>query len=302
MAHTLLTPDIIAKQALATLYETLVMRQLVHTDVSKEFTSAAVGDTINIRKPATFEAKTFNRANGIETQEANEGSIPVKLDTIKDVSFAVTAEDLVMEIDNFDKQLLTPAMEALALAVDTDLLSIRDEITQSVGLDVKFPFEKPEVLIQAGALLDTNLVPETGRSAVVGPYTKANWLNSPLIKQNDQAGDTEGLRKANIGNDLFGFDVYRTNNIKLGQNPEAGQPTTEVGLAFHESALAWASAPLPETPGSVSHTETYKGISLRVTMQYDINKKQTVVSADMLYGYKLLDPTRAVLVKGADAE
>lgn len=301
MANSFLTPDIIAKQALATLTETLVMKPLIHTDLSKEFTSSKVGDTINIRKPATFVSKPFDRSVGIELQDATEGSIPVKLDRLEDVSFAVTAEDLTLEIEDFDTQLLTPAMEAIALGIDTNILGLRGDITQSVGLNDEFPFEKPESLIEAGALLDTNLVPETGRSAVVGPYTKANWLNSPLIKQADQSGNTEGLRRASIGRDLFNFDVYRTNNIKQIASPTSGQPTTEVGLAFHESAFAFASAPLPATPGSVSHVETHKGISLRVTMQYDINKKQTIVSCDVLYGIKTLDPQRAVLIKGADA-
>lgn len=302
MANSLLTPDIIAKQALATLHETLVMKPLVHTDYSKEFTSAKVGDTINIRKPATFVSKTFNRANGIEIQDATEGSIPMKLDRLEDVSFSVTAEDLTLEVQDFDEQLLTPAMQAIALGIDTSILNLRSKITQEVGTDATFPFEKPEALIAAGALLDTNLVPETGRSAVVGPYTKANWLNSPLIKQVDQSGNTEGLRRASIGSDLFGFSAYRTNNIKPpAESPASGEPTTEVGLAFHDSAFAFASAPLPATPGSVSHVETYKGVSLRVTMQYDINKKQTIVSCDVLYGVELLDPKRAVLIKGADA-
>ena len=36
MANTFLTADIIAKQALATLSETLVMKPLIHTDLTKE--------------------------------------------------------------------------------------------------------------------------------------------------------------------------------------------------------------------------------------------------------------------------
>jgi len=37
-------------------------------------------------------------------------------------------------------------------------------------------------------------------------------------------------------------------------------------------------------------------------MDYDIDKKQDVVSIDCLYGTKTLDPNRAVLIKGADVE
>lgn len=301
MANTFLTPDIIAKQALATLYETTVMKPLIHTDLTAEFSSAKVGDTINVRKPATFTAQDFNRATGIQLQEANEGSIPVKLDQFKDVSFSVTDEDLALEIEDFDTQLLTPAMEALAVAVDSTILSLRNDILQEVGLSTGFEYTVPESLIDAGRVLDTNLLPPSGRYAVIGPAAKAHWLNTPLLKQAEQSGTTEALRRASLGRDLFGFSTYMTNNIKAaGASPAVGEPTTEVGLAFHDSAFAFASAPLPVNPGAVAHVETFKGISLRVSMQHDIRYKQTVVSVDLLFGVKTLDPNRAVLIKGAD--
>lgn len=301
MANTFLTADIIAKQALATLTETLVMKPLIHTDLTKEFGRQKVGDTINVKKPATFEARDFDRARGIELQDYQEDSVPVTLDKFKDVSFAVTSEELALDVENFDEQLLTPAMQALALGVDTAILSLRNDLTQEVGANKAFPFEKPEVLIDAGRVLDQNNVPVDGRRAVVGPATKANWINTDLLKRADQSGSTEALRKANMGKDLFGFDTYYTNNIKPPAKTGAGVPTTEVGMAFHESAFAFASAPQEVPPGAVGAVHTHQGLSLRAIMQYDIMKKQTIVSLDILFGVKTLDPKRAVLLKGADA-
>lgn len=302
MANTLLTPDTIAKQALATLSETLVMKPLIYTDLTGEFGAAKVGDTINVRKPAVFEARDFNRANGIDIQDANEGSIPVTLDQFKDVSFTVTSEELALDIESFDTQLLTPAMGAIATGVDAAILGLRQDIEQSVGLADGFEYGKPEALIDAGRILDQNLVPVDQRKAVVGPAAKADWLNTPILKQADQSGNTEALRRASLGNDLFGFETYMTNNIKpAAASPSTGEPTTEVGMAFHNSAFAFASAPLDVPPGAVGYTATHQGISLRVVMQYDISKKATTVSVDTLFGVKTLDPKRAVLIKGADA-
>lgn len=302
MANTFLTADIIAKQALATLTETLVMKPLIHTDLTKEFGRQKVGDTINVKKPATFEARDFDRARGIELQDYQEDSVPVTLDKFKDVSFAVTSEELALDIENFDEQLLTPAMQALALGVDTAILSLRDDLTQEVGTNEAFPLTKPEVLIDAGRVLDQNFVPVDGRRAVVGPATKANWINTDLLKRADQSGSTEALRKANMGKDLFGFDAYYTNNIKTPTESGAGLPTTEVGMAFHDSAFAFASAPQEVPPGAVGAVHTHQGLSLRAIMQYDIMKKQTIVSLDILFGVKTLDPKRAVLLKGADGK
>ena len=301
MANTFLTADIIAKQALATLTETLVMKPLIHTDLTKEFGRQKVGDTINVKKPATFEARDFDRARGIELQDYQEDSVAVKLDKFKDVSFAVTSEELALQIDDFDDQLLTPAMQALALGVDSAILALRDDIEQEVGTDDAFPFNKPEVLIDAGRVLDQNNVPVEGRRAVIGPSTKANWINTELLKRADQSGTTEALRKANLGKDLFGFDTYYTNNIKSPAPGGApGTPTGEIGMAFHDSAFAFASAPQEVPPGAVGSVATHQGLSLRTIMQYDIMKKQTIVSLDILFGVKTLDPKRAVLLKGAD--
>lgn len=301
MANKLLTPDVIAKQALATLHETLVMAKLVHVDYTQEFSGQKVGDTINIRKPATFVAKDFNRANGIEIQDGREDSIPMKLDKFKDVSFSATTEELALDIEDFDEQLLTPAMNAIALAVDTELLGLRKDFTQVAGLGTEFPFNKPEVLLEAGALLDVNKVPVEDRFAVVGPMTKATWLNTPLLKQANTSGTTEALRRASLGNDLFGFNTFYTNNIAFPSAPATGQPTTETDWAFHKSAIAFASAPQSIPAGANGYVATHQGVSVRVIMDYDMNKKEQVISVDTLFGVKTLDPNRGVLMYGGVA-
>lgn len=310
MANTLLTTSAIAKQALASLYESTFLGPLVHTDYGSELATKKQGDTINIRKPATFTAQVFNRANGIQLQDATEGSVPVVLDKIADVSFAVTDEDMTLKIEDFDTQLLGPALEAIAQHVDTAVLSLRSGVTQVAGTHANAAADNqewfdPEVLIEAGRLLDLKSVPLQDRYAVVGPTTKAKWLNTELLKHADKSGSTEALRAGSIGKDLFGFEAYKTGLV--GQppaSPTTGQPTTEIGLAFHRSALALASAPL-EVPtaanaGQVS-VETYKGLSVRVAYGWDQKYKQSVVSVDFLYGVKLLDANRAVLLKGPNA-
>jgi len=79
MANTLLTPSIIANEAMMLLSNNAVMANLVHRDYAEEFVSG-VGTSIKIRKPANFEAKEFNRINGIEIQDATEGEVQLTLD------------------------------------------------------------------------------------------------------------------------------------------------------------------------------------------------------------------------------
>lgn len=309
MPNTLLTPEIIANQALATLYETCVMAGLVHRDYEPEF-QAKVGSTITIRKPATFEAKEFVRANGIQVQDAAEDGIDVTLNHFADVSFAVTAEDLTLTIQQFDTQLLSPAMEAIAQKIDRDVLTLRDDITAEVGVAAADPdadpdanmydWSDPRAVIDAGRLLDNANVPPTERRAVVGATTAARWIGDPLFHEADKRGSTEGLMEASLGRRVFGFDPYMTQNIKRPAQT-TGASTTEVGVAFHRTAFALAVRPLALPRGAANAAiANYDGFGLRVVYDYDVTKKQDVVSIDCLYGVKTLDPNRAVLIKGAD--
>ncbi|TFC59419.1 MULTISPECIES: P22 phage major capsid protein family protein [unclassified Cryobacterium] len=304
MANTILTPSVIAKSALATLYETTVAAQLVHRDYSSEFV-AAIGDTVTIRKPAVFAANEFADGGDIVVQDATEGGIPVVLNHHADVSFAVTSKDLALKIEDFNEQLLNPALEAIAQKIDRDILSFRNDITQVVGFGAGLSaWDTPESLIDAGVMLDLALVPLEERRFIVGPRTKGAWLKNDIIKRADASGSTAGLRQGSIGANLWGFDGYASQNIGQPKATGAqviGDPTTEVNVAFHRTAVALVTRQLELPLGAAnSAILNYKGFGIRVVFGYDQSKKKDIVSLDTLYGVKTLDAKRAVLIKGAN--
>lgn len=300
MANSFLTPDIIARQAYANLYEQTVMAQLVHRDYSSDF-RGAVGSTVSIRKPAIFESDEYDRGSGLNVQDATESQETVTLDTILDVSFAVTAEDLTLEIAEFNRQLLQPATEAIRQGIDRKILTLRDDVTQEQGgSGDEFAWDNPRVLIEAGRVLDENNVPDTDRHAVQGARGKAAFVSDALLHEADKRGDTDGLRRAFVG-DLFDFDTYMTQNVKVPDPQGSGISTTEVGVAFHRSAFALVSRALALPRGN-RNAEVFgdEGFGIRVVQDYDIDQKQDVISLDILIGVKTLDADRAVLVKGDD--
>lgn len=300
MANTLLSPAVIARAALATLYEVTIGAQLVHRDYDTEFVSK-VGDTVSVRKPATFEAQEFDPATGIVIQNAVETSVPVVLNHFADTSFAVTSRDMTLKIENFSEQLLDPAMESIAQKIDRDLFKeFRAGITQTVGAKVGREYDRPEALIDAATILNKNAVPTTERRAVIGPEMNGDWLDTDLLKQVNTSGSTEALREAYLGRRLFGFDPYWSQHIEQpAANPAVGAPTTEVGVAFHRTAVTLVTRQLELPQGAANAAiASYKGFGVRVVIGYDQAKKQDVVSIDTLYGIKVLDAKRAVLIKG----
>lgn len=76
-------------------------------------------------------------------------------------------------------------------------------------------------------------------------------------------------------------------------------PAGGYNLAFHRDALALVTRPLASVPGehgASSFVASFEGLSMRVTMQYDITSGGTIVNFDLLCGVAVLDDRLATVV------
>ena len=73
MANTILTPDVVAREALLILKNNTVTASLVYRDYEQEWKGAKKGDTVKIRRPAAFQAQEF--ITTINVQDIDEGSV-----------------------------------------------------------------------------------------------------------------------------------------------------------------------------------------------------------------------------------
>lgn len=282
MANTILTPEVIAREALMVLRNNAVMAKLVHRDYADEFV-AGVGDTITIRKPATFEAKEFGGT--IEVQDATESGVAVKMDKHLDVSFAVTSKQLTMDIKDFSEQLLIPAMQAFADKVDSYLLGLQSDITNRVTATGAAQND----VIDARAFLTKSGAPLADRRYVYNTDTETKLLKTEMFVSAEKVGD-EGtaLREASLGR-KFGMDFY------VDQNADAVSGLE--GVAFHKNAFALVTRPLALPQGAAkAATVNYDGFGLRVVYGYDMAKKTDTISIDMLCGVKTLNKDLAAVV------
>ena len=191
MNNTFLTPEIVAKEALMVLTGNLVMADLVHRDYSEEF--VGVGDTVTIRKPAKFVARNFT--GQAEAQDITEGSVSVKLDRFRDVTVAVTSKQMSLDIADFSAQVVEPAMQAIAQAIDEDLLAVA---LSKAGFKREGTQEATD-LADIAALakqLDIKKAPVAGRSLVLHPEHKYRYALTENLSNVSFAGDNETLRDA----------------------------------------------------------------------------------------------------------
>lgn len=296
MANDFITPSLVAKTTLATLYNTIVLAGLVWRDFDADFTGKQ-GDTTTVRKPATFTAEEFVRSSGITIQNADEDSTTVVLDKIADVSFAVTSEELTLEIDDFDERLLVPAAEAIAQKIDGDLAEALVDAAEdgAGGGTVTGTQSTPHTAFVDGRTrLTRNKLPLTQRYSVLSPEATGAVLKDDTFKRADASGSTTALREATIGR-AFGIDTYESQVFGYGPN-DKGQAD---GVVFHRQAVALASRLMEKPKGlgdALVSTADYKGLALRTTYSYDQSKKQDVVSIDFLYGIKALRKDAAVQI------
>lgn len=221
MANNFLTPEIVAKEALMVLQSNLVMAELVHRDYSDEFVS--VGDTISIRKPAKFVAKNFTGST--TAQDIAEGSVPVKLDRFRDVTVAVDSKQMTLDIADFSQQVVAPAMQAIAQAVDEDLLAVALENAGYVRAGTENAADLSDIA-ELAKRLDLNKAPQLGRRLVLHPTHKYRYALTDNLSNVAYAGDNQTLRSALLGR-IYTLDTYMDQNAP---DSSAAAPGTATGF------------------------------------------------------------------------
>ncbi len=208
MATTLITPLVVAKEALIALENSMVMGNLVHRAYSSEF-QPGVGATVVIRKPTTFTATAFTSTVGYST--ITESSVAVIMDKHWDVSFQVTSQELSLDIANFSEQLIQPAMRAIAQAVDSDLCT-----RSATAIAAHYPVTATPAVSDISnleAVMDTMKVPQQDRRLVFAPITKAAYMSLDSFLNADKRGDGgSALRSAELGQ-VLGFRCYMDQNM-----------------------------------------------------------------------------------------
>lgn len=210
MSNTLITPSIVAREALMVLENNMVLGNLVHRDYSNEFVSG-VGETVTIRKPATFVANEFD--SSISVQDATESSVSVQLNRHLDVSFEVTAKDLTLNVNDFSQQFVAPAVRAIAQKIDLEIAKLYKEVTYTSGSAGTTPSTVAGIA-DVRKVMNTNQVPTQGRNLVINPDADASLIALDTFSNADKVGDDgTALREGSLGRKL-GFNIFMDQNIQ----------------------------------------------------------------------------------------
>jgi len=211
MGNTFLTPTEIAAEALLSLENAMGMAETVYQDYKAEFQKK--GDTVTIRKPASFTAIEFDGDLTGEYQDITESSTTVVLDTILDVSFLVGSKELTLDIVSFRKQILDPAMQAISQALDYKLTGLYADVANHVAYDATSEATKLANLANSMAFLNAEKAPLSPRYGMIDETTHAGLVVVPSFLNAEKSGTTETLRESSLGK-LFGAQWFMNQNVR----------------------------------------------------------------------------------------
>lgn len=292
MSGNFILPSVIARESLSILSNNLIIGNLVFKGDATNFLGAKAGDTITIRRPATFDVNEFTST--IVSQDVNESSVPLTLEKHLDISVGLTTRQMTLSLNDFSEQVVAPAMVNMAEAIDSYIYGKYNEINNAEG---------DGVLSTVGDLagVDRKLmeqkVPMTGRVGFVGPLTKQRFLSIEGLNRLDARGE-EGraaLRDASMGR-VMGIDWYGAQGVKThAVGTPGGTPT---GTALAGGPTATTSTVAVAAGGNVG---TYKKGDI---VTFANHATQYVVTADVTLnasgvGSIVVSPALTTAVSGA---
>ncbi|MFA6336270.1 MAG: P22 phage major capsid protein family protein, partial [Bacteroidales bacterium] len=131
----------------------------------------------------------------------------------------LTSKDATLELKDFSKQIIAPAMAAIAEQIDAD---IANYIFENAATTVSRSATSPNTLTNIAALgkaLDKAKAPLQDRSLVFSPDHKYAYALTDNLSKAAYAGDSQALRDANLGK-LYSMETY------MDQNNPASTATT----------------------------------------------------------------------------
>lgn len=223
MANTLLTPQMITKEALAVIVNSVRLAGKVNRQYDSKFgvDGAKIGDTLNIRKPPRYMGRS---GQALAVEDITETSIPLTLTTQFGVDLAVTSKDLALNIDMFSKRIVKPAIAAISNRVDFDTSLLYQTVNNAIGT----PGSSVNALLtilQVGQRLNEEAAPISDRTLVITPANEATMVDALKGLFHDGTMIKEQYDSGMIGRGL-GFDEwYMDQNLRTHKvGPLGGSP------------------------------------------------------------------------------
>ncbi len=214
MSNTLLTLDVITKEAMRLLHNSITFSKGVNRQYDNQFAQdgAKAGTTIRVRLPA--QVYVSDGANMV-TQDHEQKYANLTVDTQKHVGISFTSVEQTMSLDNYSDNILKPAIATLASKIDLDGLATANQLYNSVGTPGTTPSANSTTnnFIQCGTMLNHFACPQDGlRRMILGPAAEEKALTNAITLFHPGGQISNAYRNGIMGR-AHGFEFAMDQNI-----------------------------------------------------------------------------------------
>ena len=235
MANTLLTPDVITREALRILHQKLTFVGNINRAYDDSFAQegAKIGDALRIRLPNQYVVRT---GATMSAQDTVETQVTLTVATQKGVDLSFTDADLALDLDDFSRRILEPAMSVLSAAVESDaLVNMTKDVYNAVDSDgTALSFKD---LTDGGALLSDNLAPLDQRTALLSNTSQSTIVDALKGLFNDSSQVSDQYLEGMMGR-TAGFNFFSSSHVANHQTGTAAKTTGYLVNGAAESGAA----------------------------------------------------------------
>lgn len=235
MPNTVLTIDMITREALMILENNLTFTKHVNREYDEKFAvgGAKIGDTLRIRKPARYTVRSGATAS---VQDHTEAYTSLTLSNQKGIDLSFTSKELTLSLDDFSSRILKPAVSQIANQIDYDGLTLYNNVAALVGTPGTTP-ATALVYLNAGQKLSEAGAPvDDMRYVVINPAANAATVDALKGLFQSSTDIAQQYKTGNMGMAL-GFNFSMSQNVNVHTvGPLGGTPLVD-GAAQSGSTL-----------------------------------------------------------------
>ncbi len=213
MPNTLLTPQMITREALRLLHNNLTFTKGVNRQYDGRFakSGAKIGDTLDIRLPNRYTVRT---GPTLAVQDTVEKKVSLVVNQQRGVDVQFSSTELTLSLDDFSERILRPAMARLATEIDFLGLAEYKNVYNQVGTPGTTP-STARVVLDAGVKLDNMATPrDNRRNLCVNPEAQASMVDALKGLFQDSAEVSRQYRMGAMGRAL-GFNWAMDQNVNV---------------------------------------------------------------------------------------
>ena len=223
MANTILTPQMITREALRILHQKLNFIGNINRQYDDSFANsgAKIGDTLSVRLPNRYTVRT---GKTLSTQDTTENKVPLTVATQKGVDVNFSSAELTLSLDDFSTRILEPAMAVLAANMEADAFSMLLDVYNSINnIGSAITFKN---VMTGRKLLNDNLAPiDNNRTCILNTTDQVDLIDALKGLFQDSSAIQKQYKEGQMGR-TGGFDFYENTLIPTQTTGTALAATT----------------------------------------------------------------------------